>query len=109
MNSLDASQVGEYVFDALSKKEPQWSISDIMGDAVADERCGVCRTKMGMMGSGYLVINRNISRFTIFRGRIYGAPRNWFRCTVQTRGSTFHSFQKLKMRFPTCVTASPQP
>jgi hypothetical protein len=47
MNSLDASQVGEYVFDALSKKEPQWSISDIMGDAVADERCGFAAQRWG--------------------------------------------------------------
>jgi hypothetical protein len=37
MNGLDASQVGEYAFEASSDKESQWSISETMGDAVADE------------------------------------------------------------------------
>ena len=38
MNDLDASQIGEYGFEALSEKESQWSISGIMGDAVAWRR-----------------------------------------------------------------------
>ena len=38
MNDLDASQIGEYGFEALSEKESQWSISEIMGDAVAWRR-----------------------------------------------------------------------
>jgi hypothetical protein len=41
MNGLDASQIGEYAFEALSKKESQWSMSEIMGDAVAEEHGGV--------------------------------------------------------------------
>jgi len=40
MSGLDASQIGEYAFEALSEKESQWSMSNIMGDAVADEHGG---------------------------------------------------------------------
>ena len=41
MSGLDASQIGEYAFEALTEKDPQSSMSEIMGEAVTDERGGI--------------------------------------------------------------------
>lgn len=34
-------QIREYAFGALTEKESQWRMSEIMGEVVADERGGI--------------------------------------------------------------------
>jgi Amt family ammonium transporter len=41
MEGLDYSQIGEYAFEALTEKEAQFNLADIVGDAEADDHGGI--------------------------------------------------------------------
>jgi hypothetical protein len=38
---LDYSQIGEFTFEALTKKETKWNIADFVGSAEATDSGGV--------------------------------------------------------------------
>lgn len=41
LDGLDLSQMGEFAFEALTEKEAQWNLGDIMGEVVEDGRGGM--------------------------------------------------------------------
>jgi ammonium transporter, Amt family len=41
MEGLDYSQIGEYAFEALTEKEAQFNLADIVGDAEANDHGGI--------------------------------------------------------------------
>jgi len=41
LGGMDASQMGEFAFEALTEKEAKWSLADIVGDAKDDGYGGI--------------------------------------------------------------------
>lgn len=41
LEGLDATQMGEYAFEALTEKEAKWNIADFIGSAEATENGGI--------------------------------------------------------------------
>jgi hypothetical protein len=41
LEGLDASQMGEFAFEALTEKEAKWSLADIVGEAKDDGYGGI--------------------------------------------------------------------